>query len=147
VADLPLIPGYDPDRLERKADAGADFVQTQIAYDADALGEWADRVRPAGVFERMFVLVGVAPPRSAASARFMRDHLPGVVVPDEVIRRLDQADDAEAEGVRLTVEVVERLREIEGVAGVHVMGLGHEGVVRRVIDEARLLPRDAVSGT
>ncbi|MGH2654004.1 MAG: methylenetetrahydrofolate reductase [Actinomycetota bacterium] len=141
VADLPLIPEYDPDRLERKADAGADFVQTQIAYDADALGEWADRVRPLGVLERMFVLIGVAPPRSAASARFMRDHLPGVVVPDEVIRRLDDAEDGEAEGVRLTVEVVERLRGIDGIAGVHVMGLGHEGLVRRVIEEAGLLPR------
>jgi 5,10-methylenetetrahydrofolate reductase len=147
VADLPLIPGYDPDRLEHKADAGADFVQTQIAYDADALGEWADRVRPLGVFERMFVLVGVAPPRSAASARFMRDHLPGVVVPDEVIRRLDEAEDGEAEGVRLTVEVVERLQEIDGIAGVHVMGLGHERPVRRVIEEAGLLPRGAGPGT
>jgi 5,10-methylenetetrahydrofolate reductase len=147
VADLPLIPDYDPGRLQRKADAGADFVQTQIAYDADALGEWADRVRPLGVFERMFVLIGVAPPRSAASARFMRDQLPGVVVPDEVIRRLDDAEDGEAEGVRLTVEVVERLREIDGIAGVHVMGLGREGLVRRVIEEAGLLPRGTGPGT
>jgi methylenetetrahydrofolate reductase (NADPH) len=99
------------------------------------------------VFERTFVLVGVAPPRSAASARFMRDHLPGVVVPDEVIRRLDEAEDGEAEGVRLTVEVVERLREIDGIAGVHVMGLGHEGLVRRVIEKAGLMPRGAGPGT
>src|SRR5918996_6123205 len=120
VADLPLIPGYDPGRLEEKSEAGADFVQTQITYDADALREWAERVRPLGVFERMFVLVGVAPPRSAASARFMRDHLPGVVVPDEVIRRI---------------------RAIEGIAGVHVIGLGREESVRRVIEEAGLLPR------
>lgn len=147
VADLPLIPDYDPARLERKADAGADFVQTQIAYDADALGEWAERVRPLGVFERMFVLVGVAPPRSAATARFMRDHLPGVVVPDQVVRRLEGADDAEAEGVRLTVEVVERLRGIDGIAGVHVMGLGHEEPVRRVIEGAGLLPRGPGPGT
>ena len=143
VADLPLIPGYVAERLERKADAGADFVQTQIAYDVDALGEWAERVRPLGLFERMFVLVGVAPPRSAASARFMRDHLPGVVVPDEVIRRLEEAEDQVAEGVRLTVEVVRGVRDIPGVAGVHVMGLGREEPVRRVIEEAGLLPRGA----
>ena len=142
VADLPLIPGYDPARLEQKADAGADFVQTQITYDADALGEWAERVRPLGVFERMFVLVGVAPPRAAATARFMRHNLPGVVVPDDVIRRLDDAGDAEAEGVRLTVELVERIRAIRGIAGVHVMGLGREEPVRRVIEAAGLLPRD-----
>jgi methylenetetrahydrofolate reductase (NADPH) len=70
-----------------------------------------------------------------------------VVVPDEVIRRLDDAEDGEAEGVRLTVEVVERLREIDGIAGVHVMGLGHEGLVRRVIEEAGLLPRGTGPGT
>lgn len=141
VADLPLIAGYDPVRLEQKADAGADFVQTQIAYDAVAVGEWADTVRPLGVFERMFVLIGVAPPRSAASALFMRDNLPGVVVPDQVVRRLEDAEDPEAEGVRLTVQIVERLRGIEGIAGVHVMGLGREESVRRVIDGAGLLPR------
>jgi 5,10-methylenetetrahydrofolate reductase len=141
VADLPLVPRYDSTRLERKADAGADFVQTQIIYDVDALGEWADRVRPNGIFEQMFVLVGVAPPRSARTARFVREHLPGVVVPDEVIRRLDESDDPAAEGVRLTVEVVKRVREIDGVAGVHVIGLGKEVAVRRVIEDAGLLPR------
>jgi len=127
--------------LGRKVAAGADFVQTQIAYDADAMGEWAEAVRSRGIFERMFVLVGVAPPRSARSLRYMRDHLPGVVVPDEVVPRVEQADDPAAEGVRLTVEVVKRLREIPGVAGVHVIGLGREVPVRRVIAGAGLLPR------
>jgi methylenetetrahydrofolate reductase (NADH) len=143
VADVPLAAAYDPARLEAKADAGADFVQTQITYDVDALGAWADVMGPRGIFERMFVLVGVAPPRSERSLRFMREHLPGVVVPDEVVRRLGAAEDPEMEGVRLTVEVVKRLREVAGVAGVHVMGLGHEKAVRRVIDEAGLLPRPA----
>jgi 5,10-methylenetetrahydrofolate reductase len=141
VADVPLAEPYDATRLEAKAEAGADFVQTQIAYDVDALGEWAERIRPLGVFERMFVLVGVAPPRSAASARFMREHLPGVVVPGEVVRRLEEAEDPAEEGVRVTVEVIKRLREIDGVAGVHIMGLGREESVRRVIEEAGLLPR------
>ena len=76
----------------------------------------------------------------------MRDHLPGVVVPDRVIERLDAAGpDAPAEGVRLTVEVVDGLKEVAGVAGIHVMGLGHEDPVRRVIDAAGLLPRPAPS--
>ncbi|HZB03907.1 MAG TPA: methylenetetrahydrofolate reductase [Actinomycetota bacterium] len=141
VADLPLARPYDVGRLEEKADAGADFVQTQIVYDVDALGEWTERLRPLGLFERMFVLVGVAPPRSAASARFMRSHLSGVIVPDAVIARLEGSDDPAEEGVALTVEVVKRLREIDGVAGVHVMGLGREEAVRRVIDRSGLLPR------
>lgn len=141
VADVPLMSPYDGGRLEQKADAGADFVQTQITYDAEALGEWAETMRPRGIFERMFVLVGVAPSRSAASARFMRDHLPGVVVPEPAVRRLEDATDPVEEGVRITVEVIKALREIEGVAGVHVMGLGREDSVRRVIEEAGLLPR------
>jgi 5,10-methylenetetrahydrofolate reductase len=142
VADVPLAPAYDPSRLEAKAAAGADFVQTQIVYDVDALGEWAEAVRPRGIFERMFVLVGVAPPRSASSARYMREHLPGVSVPDEVVRRLEEAgEDAEREGVGLTVEVISGLKGIPGIAGVHIMGLGQESSVRRVIEEASLLPR------
>ena len=142
VADVPLAPVYDPHRLEEKADAGADFVQTQIVYDVDALGEWADTLRPRGIFDRMFVLVGVAPPRSAASARYMREHLPGVSVPDDVVRRLEEAgEEAEAEGIRLTVEVISALKGIPGIAGVHIMGLGQEASVRGVIEEAGLLPR------
>jgi 5,10-methylenetetrahydrofolate reductase len=142
VADVPLAPDYDVARLEEKADAGADFVQTQIVYDVDALGAWADQIRARGLFERMFVLAGVAPPRSAATARYVRDHLAGVSVPDAVLQRLEQAGDgAQEEGVRLTVEIIDRLRSIPGIAGVHVMGLGHEEAVRRVIEAAGLLPR------
>jgi methylenetetrahydrofolate reductase (NADPH) len=147
VADVPLAERYDPARLEAKIEAGADFVQTQIAYDADALGEWAEAIRPRGVFERAFVLVGVAPPRSAGTVRFIRDHLPGAGVPDEVVRRMESAGpDAPDEGVRLTVEIVRALRDIRGVSGVHVMGLGHEEGVRRVIEEAGLLPRPEAAG-
>ncbi|HEX2025047.1 MAG TPA: methylenetetrahydrofolate reductase [Actinomycetota bacterium] len=141
VADLPLVRPYDPARLEQKAEAGADFVQTQIVYDVDALGEWAEEVRPRGLLDRMFVLIGVAPPRSARSLRFMREHLPGVVVPDAAVHRLERSDDPAEEGVALTVEVVKRLGEVDGLAGVHVMGMGREEAVRRVIDRSGLLPR------
>lgn len=141
VADVPLADPYDPGRLEAKADAGADFVQTQIVYDVDALGEWAERVRERGLFERLFVLVGVAPPRGPRTLTYMREHLPGVVVPDAVVARMEGAEDPEAEGVLLTVEIARALRDIPGVAGVHVMGLGREHPVRQVIDSAGLLPR------
>jgi len=144
VADNPLVAGYRPDRLEAKADAGADFVQTQIVYDVEALTAWADAVRPRGIFDRMFVLIGVAPPRGPATVRYMREHLPGVIVPNEVVSRLETAGaDAADEGVRLTVEVVKGLREVDGIAGVHVMGLGKEEPVRRVIEDSGLLPRPA----
>jgi 5,10-methylenetetrahydrofolate reductase len=143
VADVPLAPGYDIARLERKADAGADFVQTQIVFDTDAFDVWAELARGRGIPERMFVLAGVAVPRGPRSARYMREHLPGVVVPDRLMERLEQAgpDEAEAEGVRATVEVVAKLKTTPGIAGIHVMGLGRMEPVRRVIEASGLLPR------
>lgn len=142
VADSPLAPNYDPGRLEAKIDAGADFVMTQITYDLDALMAWSEVVRARGIPEQAAVLVGVAPIRSAAQARYLIEHLPGVAVPPELIARLERAGpDAEAIGVADCVRIVDRLREVPGLAGVHVMGLGREAVVRRVIEEAGLLPR------
>jgi methylenetetrahydrofolate reductase (NADPH) len=143
VADSPLAPNYDPARLEVKLDAGGDFVITQITYDPDALVAWVDVVRPRGVLERAAVLVGVAPIRSAKQARFLNEHLPGVSVPQWMLAALDEATEAEAEavGTAQAVELVTRLREIPGIAGVHVVGLGHDDAVRRVIEQAALLPR------
>jgi 5,10-methylenetetrahydrofolate reductase len=143
VADVPLATGYTFDRLEQKIDAGADFVQTQIVFDTDAFEAWADQARDRGLLERMFVLAGVAVLRGPRSARYMRQHLPGVLVPDGVISRLEEAgpDAAEEEGIRITVEVVARLKSIPGIAGIHVMGLGRMDPVRRVIERSGLLPR------
>jgi methylenetetrahydrofolate reductase (NADPH) len=146
VADVPLADGYAFERLEQKAEAGADFVQTQIVFDVDAFERWAEKARSRGILERMFVLAGVAVPAGLRSALYMRDHLPGVLVPDRVINLLEEAGpDGEDEGVRLAVEVVARLKAIDGIAGIHVMGLGKMDPVRRVIQSAGLLPRRAVA--
>jgi methylenetetrahydrofolate reductase (NADPH) len=144
VSDTPLVEVYDAGRLEAKLDAGADFVITQITYDVDAIVAWADVVRARGILERAAVLVGVAPLRGAAQARYMNEHLPGVSVPAELVEELEAAGpDAESVGTARCVEVVTGLREIEGISGVHVMGLGRETVVRHVIEGAGLFPRPA----
>jgi 5,10-methylenetetrahydrofolate reductase len=146
VADVPLEPNYRLDRLEQKAEAGADFVQTQIVFDVEAFEAWAEGATARGIFDRLFVLAGVAVARGAGSARYMRDHIPGVAVPDRVIHLLEQAGpDAEAEGVRLAVEVIAKLKAIQGIAGVHVMGLGHMDGVRHVIEAAGLTPRPGMA--
>lgn len=146
VADVPLSSGYTFDRLEEKAEAGADFVQTQIVFDVEAFEAWAEKARARGIFDRMFVLAGVAVARGAKAARYIRDHLPGAIVPDRVVELLEQAGpDAEAEGVRLTVEVVAKLKTIPGIAGIHVMGLGRMDPVRHVIDSAGLMPRPGLA--
>ena len=145
VGDVPLSKEYRFERLERKADAGADFVQTQIVFDVEAFQAWAEQAKERGILERMFVLAGVAVPRGLRSARYMRDHLPGVLVPDQVMERLEEAGpEAEREGVRLAVEVVAKLKTIQGIAGIHVMGLGRMNPVRHVIDDSGLLPRPGV---
>jgi methylenetetrahydrofolate reductase (NADPH) len=141
VADVPLAEGYDPAKLEARLDAGADVVWTQITYDVDRLETWLDVLRSRGVLERAKVLVGLVPLRSAANARFL-DGLFGVHVPDGILASLEEAGDgAEAVGVDLTVEVVRRLRGLDGVAGVHLMGVGRDDLVRIVVERAGLFPR------
>jgi methylenetetrahydrofolate reductase (NADPH) len=143
VADLPLADPYDVTRLEAKLDAGADLVWTQITYDVDALASWAQVIRARGILERAKVLVGVVPLRSAKGARFMDEKLPGVVVPAAFIQALEDAGEADAPSVgeRLTIDVVKGIRGIEGIAGVHLMGMGHDEGVRAVVEGAGLFPR------
>ncbi|MEX0753815.1 MAG: methylenetetrahydrofolate reductase [Actinomycetota bacterium] len=142
VADAPLVEGYDPARLEQKLDAGADLVQTQIAYDLEALRSWAEVMRSRGVFERAAVLIGVTPLKSAKIARFMDEKLYGVSVPRAMIDELEAAgEDAPQVGVRHAVDLVGQIRSIEGIAGVHLMGVGAQDVVRSVVEGAGLFPR------
>ena len=143
VADAPLAERYDVARLEAKVDAGAGFVMTQIAYDVDAMRVWAETLRARGILERAFLIAGIAPLRSAASAHYLNDHLPGVRVPQEMLAALDAASHAEAEeeGLRMTAEVIRALKDVEGISGVHVMGLGNQRAVAKVVESAGLLPR------
>ncbi len=142
VADVPLTDPYDPARLEEKLDAGADFVMTQIAYDVDALAAWADTMRARGLFERAKVIVGVVPLRSAKAARFMDEHLFGVSVPPAVVAALEAAgEDAATVGRDLTIGIVKEMLAIEGVSGVHLMSMGHDEIVRDVVEGAGLFPR------
>ncbi len=141
VADVPLSEPYDPAKLEAKLDAGGDVVWTQIVYDVDRLGEWADLVRPRGIFERAKVLVGVVPLRSVKNAHFM-DGLFGVHVPRAAIDMLERAGtDAEQAGVRFTIDVARRIREIDGISGLHLMGIGRDDLVRTIVEDAGLFPR------
>ncbi len=144
VADVPLAEAYDPGRLEAKLDAGAAFVMTQIVYDVEALAAWVGIARSRGIVERAALIAGVAPLSSAKQARFLNEKVPGVTVPDDLIGALEEAGpEAAAVGVAQCVEVVGRLRSLAGIAGVHVMGMGHEEGVRAVVEGAGLLPRPA----
>jgi methylenetetrahydrofolate reductase (NADPH) len=142
VADVPLADPYDPAKLEAKLEAGADWVTTQITYDLEALSAWADGMRERGLFERAKILIGVTPLRSVKQARFMDERLPGVRVPPEMLRALQEAgQDAREVGLGLTTDLVHGIKKIAGVAGVHVMGIGDDAAVREVVSGAGMFPR------
>lgn len=131
------------ERLAKKAEAGADFIQTQYVFDIDVFREFMARVRDLGLLERLYILAGVGPLKSPNAAEFMRTRVPGMVIPDSLIERLKKTphDRWRAEGIRICIELIEQIREIEGVAGIHVMAYRQEEAVVEVIRRVGLFPR------
>jgi methylenetetrahydrofolate reductase (NADPH) len=145
-----------PFRLRKKVLAGADFIQTQLVYDVEGFRAYMKKAIDLGVTEQTHVLAGVGPLKSPAMARHLRDNVPGVTVPDVLVRRMEDAakgideNDKEArrnawqsEGQKICVELIQQLREVEGVAGVHIMAIEWEQAVRPIVEAAGLLPRPA----
>jgi methylenetetrahydrofolate reductase (NADPH) len=145
AASNPFAPPLDwrPKRLAKKIAAGADFIQSQYCFDIPRLQEFMRRVRDLGLHEKTFFLVGAGPLRSDRAASFMRAHVPGVHIPDEVVDRLRKTPEADKreEGKRICVEIIQQAREIEGVHGVHLMAYRQEELVAEIVEEAGLLPR------
>lgn len=138
-ADTPLNPppGWEPNGLLSKAAAGADFIQTQFIFDLELARAYFARLRDSGVTERLRFIVGVGPLASVRSARWMNASLHGVTVPEAVIERLEKADDEAAEGRKLCVELIQGMREISGISGVHIMApLQKMDSIARVIDDS-----------
>jgi methylenetetrahydrofolate reductase (NADPH) len=131
-------------RLAKKAAAGADFIQTQCVYDMERFEEWMRQVRGRGLHERVKILAGVTPLKTAGMAKYMRDSVAGLSVPDYYIERLEKAEDAAEEGIRISVEQIQRFRQIEGIAGVHIMAIEWEKRVPEILERAGLLPRPVV---
>jgi methylenetetrahydrofolate reductase (NADPH) len=139
AADLPVDPpaGWRPAGLIAKAAAGAQFVQTQFCMDAAIARRYVGALADAGLTRKLAILIGVNPLRSAKSARWMRHHLYGTIIPDALIARMERAADPLREGVRICVELIEELAAIPGVAGVHVMAPGNDAAIPEVIKAAR----------
>jgi methylenetetrahydrofolate reductase (NADPH) len=135
-------------RLAKKVRAGAEFVQTQYVFDVDRFAGWMAEVRALGITDRCAVIAGVGPIRSLRVLEMLSSGVPGIYVPDEVGRRLRgvSADRVEAEGISLCVETIQRVAEIPGVRGVHVMAFGFERGVPDIIERAGVGPRAALAG-
>jgi methylenetetrahydrofolate reductase (NADPH) len=134
---LPL--DWRPERLAKKVAAGAQFIQTQYCFDVPRLRQFMAAVLDLGLIDKVFMLVGVGPLRSAKAAEWMRTHVPGLHIPDGVIRRLAGAEDPAREGRNLCVELIQEIRAIRGVHGVHVMAYRQEESVAEVIDRSQVL--------
>jgi methylenetetrahydrofolate reductase (NADPH) len=130
-------------RLEKKLAAGADFIQTQCIYDLDRFTRWMEQVRNRGLHERVYILAGVTPLKSPAMARYMRDSVAGVIVPNAIVERMEKAADPKSEGVAICVEQIHQLREIKGIAGIHIMAVEWEEKVGEVVEKAGLRSKRA----
>jgi 5,10-methylenetetrahydrofolate reductase len=137
----PFAPPFDfrPHRLAKKIAAGAQFVQSQYCYDVPMMVEYMKRVRDLGLTEHCYILVGVGPLASARTAKWMRSNVPGVHIPDSVIARLEGAADQKAEGKRLCIDIINEVKEIEGVSGIHVMAYRQEEFVAEIVHESGVL--------
>ncbi len=148
---------WRPYRLAKKVKAGADFIQTQLIYHVDKFAEYMAKVCELGLHEQVYILAGVGPLKTPGMARYMRDKVPGMDVPDEFVERMERVgrdipkEDKAAkraawleEGINITVELIEQLRQIKGVAGVHIMCIEWEEGVGIIAERAGLLPRPAV---
>ncbi len=141
AAANPFVPPFEyrVQRLAKKISAGASFVQTQFCFDIARLKEYMGEVRDLGLHEKCAILVGVGPLNSPRAARWIRDNVPGVHIPDHVIKRLEGAERPRLEGRRLCMEMIQQIREVEGVAGVHVMAYRQEEAIAEIIDASGVL--------
>ena len=138
AAENPCIEPLDwrPERLAKKVEAGAEFIQTNYIFDIPRFEKFMARVRDLGLDKRVFILAGVGPLASAKAARWMRSNVPGIHIPDAVIERLEKAQNPGKEGTELCIEIMQRIREIPGVAGVHIMAYRREHLVREIVERS-----------
>lgn len=156
---------FRPYRLAKKVQAGANFIQTQLVYDVEAFEKFMQKVRELGLHKKTYILAGVGPLKSPGMARYMKNSVPGILVPDELIERMNAAgapwagkskdeltkEDKKAraeawkeEGMRICIELIQQLQKIEGVAGVHIMAIEWEEAVKPIVEGAGLYPRPVV---
>jgi len=134
---------YRAYRLAKKVEAGADFIQTQAIFDMERFERWMEKVREMGIHKKVPILAGVIPIKSLGAARYMKNNVSGMIVPDALIERVKAAPDKKEEGVRICVEMIEHLKTVEGLAGVHIMAVAWEEIVPEIVTRAGLLPRPA----
>lgn len=145
AAANPFAEPYDfrPYRLAKKVAAGADFIQTQLIFNVDRFREYMARVVDLGLAEKVHILAGVGPIKSIGAAKYMAENVPGLEVPDDLVKRISDTPRAKraSVGISICAEIIQQVREIDGVAGVHIMAIEWEEAVKEITGRAGLLPR------
>ncbi len=131
-------------RLAKKIRAGCDFIQTQGVFDVKKFKDWMRIITDQGSDRKVHILAGIIPIKSAGMARYMRDYVSGVSVPDEIVTRMENAKDPRQEGIDICLEIIEELKQIPGLHGIHIMAVAWESVVPVIVGKASLLPRPVV---
>jgi len=135
---------YRVARLAKKVKAGVDFIQTQAVFDVPKFAKWMTMVADRGLDKQAHIMAGIIPMKSVGMARYMRASVSGVSVPDDLVKRMEEAKNAKDEGVKIALEVIQQMRDIPGIHGVHIMAVGWEEVVPELVSKAGLMPRVAV---
>ena len=139
-------PDFQAIREHKKVNAGAQFFQTNLVYDPDRFEIWLNALAKRNILDKVYILVGITPLKSLKMATYMNNEVPGVFIPEKLIRRLEAAGDGvEEESVAITLELIEALKSKQGVHGIHLMAVGWEEIVPRIVTEAGLLPPDFVA--
>lgn len=129
--------------VARKVEAGAEFIQTQPVFDMDVFHEFMKDMHSSGLTEKCSFIAGVMPIKSVRMARHLKEQVHGILLPDDIMQRMEKASSPQAEGLMITGEIIERLRHIRGVSGIHIMTVGWEGAIPEIVEQAGLLPRPA----
>jgi len=134
-------------RLAKKVKAGVEFIQTQCIYNLDRFEKWMEMARDLGLTEKVYILAGITPFKSAGMAKYMKNRVPGMDVPDEVVSRMAGVPKEKQpdEGIQICLESIDRLKKVPGVAGFHIMAIEWEDKVPEIVERAGLYPRPEVS--
>jgi methylenetetrahydrofolate reductase (NADPH) len=132
-------------RLAKKIAAGADFIQTQVIYDVARFEVWMEECRDRGLLDKVHVMGGIVPLKSAGAAKYMQKMVAGIYVPNEIVKRMKQAEKGRKEGRKIALELIEELRSVKGNHGIHIMAIMWEKLVPKLVEQAGLLPRPQIS--
>ena len=131
-------------RLAKKTEAGADFIQTQCIFDIDRFSKWMEMVVKEGLHKKTYILAGLMPVRSHKALVYMKNNVAGMSIPDETIKRMEAAKEPKEKGIEICIEMIDQIKNIEGVAGIHLMPIGWESITPVLLERAGLLPRPEV---